>query len=54
VSAVFSWLSWLNLLPRGCVLRNVDDFVLCVDSVVFGWRGGRFTVIHAVGSLRVV
>jgi hypothetical protein len=28
--------------------------VLCVDGVVFSWGGGRYTVIHAVGLLRVV
>jgi hypothetical protein len=33
--------------------RVVVEYVL-VDGVAFGWRRGRFTVIHAVGSLRVV
>jgi hypothetical protein len=44
----------LNLLPHGCVLRSVEGLVLCVDGVVLGWRGGRFTVIQAVGPLRVM
>ena len=28
--------------------------VLCVDGVVFSWGGCRYTVIYAVGLLRVV
>ena len=39
-------LGGLNLLPHGCVLRSVEGLVLCVDGVVLGWRGGRFTVIQ--------
>ena len=47
-------LGGLNLLPSECVLRSVEGLALCVDGVVLGWRGGRFTVIHAVGPRRAV
>ena len=34
--------------------RRVVAGYLRVDGVVLSWCGGRFTVIHAVGPLRVV